>query len=175
MSGRRARWKVAAAGVGVLAIGVGAFLAYGGLGPTGTPRHQLTVWVEASRLGQVVGTLEADAARVTTAVAEHRDARVMHTICGVLLTDAQSANGDLPTPDSPLTNTLSRAYELDYGAGNDCYSAGSTNTKLLDRSATERRAADNQFTRALDRVEQVTGRGVPTTTTTVPGGGGVFG
>lgn len=175
MSGGRGRWKVAAAAVGVVAIGVVAFLAYGGLGPSGTPRHRLTVWVEASRLGQVVGTLEADAARVTTAVADHRDARVMHTICGVLLTDAQSANGDLPTADGGLTNTLARAYELEYEAGNDCYSAGSTNTELLNRSAVERREAATQFSRALDRVEQVTGRPLSTTTTTEPGGGGVFG
>ena len=50
-----------AAGAGVLAVGVGAFVAYGALGPTGTPRQQLRTWVEASQFGQTVGTLEGDA------------------------------------------------------------------------------------------------------------------
>ena len=163
-----------AAGVGVLAVGVGAFLAYGGLGPTGTPRHQMTVWVQASQFGQTVGTLEGDAARVTTAVAHHEDLGVIHTICGVLLTDAQSANGDLPTPNSQLTDTLSRAYTLDYEAGNDCYAGGTTGTALLEKSATERSRAHTQLARALALVEQVVGRTVPTTTTE-PGGSGIFG
>jgi len=175
VSERRARWKVAAAGVGVLAIGIGAFFAYGGLGPTGTPRQRLVTWVRASQLGEVVGTLEADAARVTTALAEHKDTGVIHTVCGVLLTDAQSANGDLPTPDSALTITLSHAYELEYSAGNDCYSGATTGTKLLDRSAAERAQAHAQFVRALGIVKQVTRHTVATTTTTEPGGGGIFG
>jgi hypothetical protein len=163
-----------AAGVGVLAVGVGAFLAYGGLGPTGTPRHQMTVWVQASQFGQTVGTLEGDAARVTTAVAQHEDIGVIHTICGVLLTDAQSANGNLPTPNSQLTDTLSVAYTLEYEAGNDCYSGGTTGTALLEKSARERSRAHAQLVRALALVEQVVGRSVPTTTTTEPGGGGLF-
>jgi hypothetical protein len=165
---------VAAAGVGVFAVGVGAFLAYGGLGPTGTPRHQMTVWVQASQFGQTVGTLEGDAARVTKAVGRHEDIGVIHTICGVLLTDAQSANGNLPTPNSQLTDTLSVAYTLEYEAGNDCYSGGTTGTALLEKSARERSRAHAQLMRALALVDQVEGASVPTTTTTQPGGGGLF-
>jgi len=174
VSGRRSRWKLAAAGVGVLAVGVGAFLAYGGLGPTGTPRHQMSVWVQASQFGQTVGTLEGDAARVTRAVAQHKDVGIIHTICGVLLTDAQSANGNLPAPNSRLTDTLSLAFTLEYEAGNDCYSGGTSGTALLDKSARERSRAHAQLVRALALVEQVEGRSVPTTTTTQPGGGGIF-
>jgi len=164
-----------AAGAGVVAVGVGAFVAYGALGPTGTPRQQLRTWVEASQFGQTVGTLEGDAARVTTAVAEHKDPRTIHTICGVLLTDAQSANGDLPTPDKALTLVLSRAYTLDYEAGNDCYSGATAGTKLLNKSAEERIKAHASLVSALGLVDGVLGHSVPTTTTTQPGGGGVFG
>ena len=164
-----------AAGAGVLAVGVGAFVAYGALGPTGTPRQQLRTWVEASQFGQTVGTLEGDAARVTTALAEHKDVGTIHTICGVLLTDTQSANGDLPTPDKAITLTLSHAYTLDYEAGNDCYAGGTTNTKLLAKSANERFGAHAELVSALSQVEAVLGHSVPTTTTTEPGGGGIFG
>jgi hypothetical protein len=163
------------AGAGVLAVAVGAFVAYGALGPTGTPSQRLTTWVEASQFGQTVGTLEGDAARVTTAVAEHKDVGTIHTICGVLLTDAQSANGDLPTPDSSLTVTLSHAYTLDYEAGNNCYAGGTTGTKLLAKSASERAEAHAYLVVALGVVDAELGHRVPTTTTTEPGGGGIFG
>lgn len=163
------------AGAGVLAVGVGAFLAYGALGPTGTPRQQLTGWVQASQFGQTVGTLEGDAARVTLAVARREDTGTIHTDCGVLLTDAQSANGDLPTPNRQLTVTLSHGYTLEYEAGNNCYSAGATGTALLEKSAGQRSEAHADFVRALGLAEQVLGRSVPTTTTTEPGGGGIFG
>jgi hypothetical protein len=164
-----------AAAAGVLAVGVGAFVAYGALGPTGPPRQQLTNWVAASQFGQTVGTLEGDAARVTTALSEHKDTRTIHTICGVLLTDAQSANGNLPTPDSALTVTLSHAYTLEYEAGNDCYNGGATGTTLLHRSANERFEAHADLVHALALVDGIVRRSVPTTTTTEPGGGGIFG
>jgi hypothetical protein len=175
VSGRRARWKMVAAALGVLALGVGAFVAYGALGPTGTPRQQLTDWVAASQLGQTVGTLEGDAARVSAAVAQHDDTGTIHTVCGVLLTDAQSANGELPTPDRQLTVALSEAYTLDYEAGNNCYSGGATGSALLAKSAGERSAAHADLVRALALAESVLGRAVATTTTTEPGGGGIFG
>jgi hypothetical protein len=166
---------MAVAALGVLAVGVGAFVAYGALGPSGTPRQQVTNWVKASQFGQTVGTLEGDAARVTTAVAQHKDTGIIHTICGVLLTDAQSANGDLPTPNSQLTDTLSRAYTLEYEAGNNCYAGGATGRALLEKSSTERIEAHADLVRALALVDQVLSRSVATTTTTEPGGGGIFG
>jgi len=162
------------AGAGVVAVGVGAFVAYGSLGPTGTARQQLTGWVQASQFGQTVGTLEGDAARVTLAVAGGEDTGTIHTDCGVLLTDAQSANGDLPTPNRQLTLTLSDAYTLEYEAGNNCYSGGATGRSLLAKSAGQRSDAHADLVRAVGLVEQVLGRRVATTTTE-PGGGGIFG
>ena len=43
MSRRRVRWQIVAAGAGVLAIGVLAFIAYGGTGTTGTSSSPSTV------------------------------------------------------------------------------------------------------------------------------------
>ena len=48
----------------------------------------------------------------------------LHTVCGVFLTDVQSANASLPTPDSQSTNLLSSAYTNLGGGANQCYKAG---------------------------------------------------
>ena len=45
MSGSPARWKIVVAGAGVVAIGVLAFIAYGGTGRSGTPTQDLVAWV----------------------------------------------------------------------------------------------------------------------------------
>ena len=110
MSRRRVRWQIVAAGAGVLAIGVLAFIAYGGTGTTGTSTQQLRAWVNGTGLGQSLGTVVGDTARVRVAVDEHQGSGVLHTDCGVLLTDAQSANGELPTPNTELTDLLSSGY-----------------------------------------------------------------
>jgi hypothetical protein len=165
-----ARWKIVAAGVGVLALGALAFVAYGGIG-NGTPTQRVTAWVSGSGLGQSIGTVVGDAARVRTAMAEHKSVGVLHTDCGVLLTDAQSANGELPTPDTQLTNLLSSAYALAYDAGNDCYDSGGTNTKLLEKAAKERIEAEAKLQQAVNLVAQVTGHTLSTTTTTQPDDG----
>jgi hypothetical protein len=170
-----ARWKVVAAGLVVVVVGVLGFVAYGALGPTGTPRAQLVAWDRASQLGQVVGTLDGDAARVTTLLGEHKDVGTIHTVCAVLTNDAQSANGNLPTPNARLTGVLSQAFTLEYEAGVNCYAGGTSGTALLTKSAAERRAAHADLVRALGIVAQVTGRTPTTTTTTQPGGGGIFG
>jgi hypothetical protein len=49
----------------------------------------------------------------------------LHTVCGVLLLEAQAANSSLPTPDAQATKLLSGSY-ADLGAGaNQCYRAES--------------------------------------------------
>ncbi len=49
----------------------------------------------------------------------------LHTVCGVLLVDTESANASLPTPDGRATTLLSKAY-TNLGAGaNECYGASS--------------------------------------------------
>ena len=174
MKVRRIRWQIIAAGVGVVAIGVLAFLAYGGTG-SGTPTQQVRTWVDGTGLGQSVGTVLGDAARVRVAVDDHADSGVLHTDCGVLLTDAQSGNGELPTPNSQLTHLLSSGYALAYDAGYDCYNSGGTNEKLLARATKERIEAEADLQQAVNLVDQLTGSTLSTTTTTQPDDGGIFG
>ena len=165
------RWQIVAAGTGVLAIGVLAFIAYGGTGRTGTPREQVQTWVSGTGLGQSLGTVVGDAARVRLAVDEHKGSGVLHTDCGVLLTDAQSANGELPTPNAELTSLLSSGYALADDAGFDCYNSGGTNAKLLARATKERIEAEAKLQQAVTLADQLTGVTLSTTTTTQPDDG----
>ena len=169
------RALLAAAGVAVVAIGVLAFLSFGGVSHRGTPRQQLVAWVRANGLGAAIGTLYADNAAINAALAGQGGSGALHTTCGVLLVDSSTATAKLPAPDSALSQLLARAYLLEYQAGDDCYQAGATNRALLARSARERTAAEGRLAQAVALVHARTGAPLPTTTTTSPGGGGPFG
>jgi hypothetical protein len=162
------------AGLGVVAIGVLAFIAQGGTGRSGTPGQEMRAWVANTGFAQALGTVVGDAARVRIAVDARKGAGVLHTDCGVLLTDAQSANGDLPTPNATVTRLLSAGYALAYDAGTDCYNSGGTDRSLVARATKERIQAEAKLQQAVNLVDRLTGSTVSTTTTTPPGGG-VFG
>lgn len=162
------KWWIGAAAVVVAAVGVIAFVSYGSLGPKGTPKQQMEAWVTGSGLGQNIGTLHADGEHVNEVITKDKGTGAVHTVCGVLTVDAESANSTLPSPDTRLTQILAKAYGLEYDAGNDCYRAGATNTKLLAKSATERAQAQALFLQALARVAAVGGSPLSTTTTTSP-------
>jgi hypothetical protein len=141
----------------------------------GTPAQRMTAWVQGTGAGSAMGTVLGDADRIEKVLALDRGVGAVHTDCGVLLTDAEEANSALPTPDGRTTRDLSDAYALEGEAANDCYNAGTTNQPLLDRSAQERAQAASLITSALARIRQITGTTVSTSTTTQPGGGGMFG
>lgn len=162
---------VAVAAAAIVAVAIVAFVAYGGLTRGGTPSQQLAAWAHDTGLGQDLGALHHDALDVGKALADHRGSGVLRTVCDVLSVTAESAHGSLPSPDTRTTQLLARAYTLDYEAGNDCYDAGATGTRLLRRSARERAAADRYVAAALARIDRVTGTTVATTTTTQPTAG----
>lgn len=157
------------------AVAVIAFVSYGHLGPGGTPKQQLKVWVSSTQLGQDVGTLYDVGVAIDKVVAHDKGARAIRTACDVLSVDAESGNSNLPSPDTQITQMLARAYQLEYDAGNNCFAAGATNTKLLARSAAQRGEAEKIFDEVLARVGVLTGESVSTTTTTQPTTGGIFG
>ena len=172
---RPRRWAYAIAGFAIAAFGVVAFIAYGAGPSGGTPRQQMREWISGTGFGNSVGTIEGDAARVSRAVTEHLGTGAIRADCGVLLTDAQSANTELPTPDPGINQTLYTAYGIEGEAANNCYNAGATNTALLAKSARERAQADTLITSAFTRAEILSGQTVSTTTTTNPDSGGIFG
>ena len=74
-----------------------------------------------------------------------------------------------------LTDLLSSGYTFAYAAGNDCYDSGGTNTRLLTRATRERVQAEAKLQEAVNLINGLTHRVLSTTTTTQPGGGGLFG
>jgi hypothetical protein len=131
----------------------------------GSAAHRMSVWVSGTTLG--------DNARVPKDVANGTGA--VHAACGTLLNDAEMANTNLPSPDPDVTTLLTQAYGLEGTAGNQCYDAGATNKKLLTQSEHNAIKAEALFDQVLQRIRQIDGRTVSTTTTTDNSSGGVFG
>jgi hypothetical protein len=139
----------------------------------GSPAHRMSVWVSGTDFGSAIGTLIADNARVPKDVANGTGA--VHAACSTLLNDAQMAYAELPSPDPDVNQLLNSAYTLEQAAANDCYNAGTTNTKLLTKAEHEGIKAEALYNQALQRIRQIDGKAVPTTTTTDNSTGGIFG
>ena len=162
-----------ALGLGLLLTSAVALTSCAGADQQGSAAHRLSVWVKGTGLGQDIGTLVADNARVPKVVPNGSGA--VHAACGTLVTDAEMANGELPSPDPEVTDLLTQAYGLEGTAGNQCYDAGSTDVTLLAKSARNAIRAEALYVQALQRIRQIDGKTVATTTTTVNGAGGIFG
>ncbi len=139
----------------------------------GSAAHRMSVWVSGTSLGEDIGTLLADNARVPKDVPNGTGA--VHAACGTLLNDAEMANTNLPSPDPDVTDLLTKAYGLEGTAANQCYDAGATNQKLLAQSERNTIKAEALYQQVLQRIRQIDGRTVSTTTTTDNSTGGIFG
>jgi hypothetical protein len=157
---------VSVAGLALVAAGCA------GQEQSGTPAARVTTWVSGGGGGAAIGTLRGDAARVDQALAQHVSGSQLRTICAVLTNDAETAIGNLPTPDTTLTGDLNAGYSDAAAAGDDCYTGASGNRGLLDRSATERARLGPLLSTAVDRIVAVTGH-TPSTSTTAPSGAGL--
>jgi hypothetical protein len=141
----------------------------------GNQRQRMRAWVQGAGVGSDIGTLVADAKRVSDVVALNRGTGAIHTACGVFTVDAESANSNLPSPDGQVTQLLAKAYALEAQAAQDCYNAGASNRALLAKSAKESKQAAALFGQALTRMSLIVGGPLSTTTTTQPDTGGIFG
>jgi hypothetical protein len=139
----------------------------------GSASHRMSVWVSGTGLGQDIGTLVADNARVPKVVPNGTGA--VHAACSTLVTDAEMANGELPAPDPVVTDLLTQAYGLEGTAGHQCFDAGATDKMLLAKSARNGIKAEALYAQVLQRIRQIDGRPVATTTTTENASGGIFG
>ena len=150
------------------------FTSCAGADQQGSEAHRMSVWVNGTGFGQDIGTLMADNARVSKVVPHGTGA--VHAACATMINDAEMANGELPSPDPDVTDMLSQAYGLEGTAGHQCYDAGSTDTKLLSESARNAIKAEAFYAQVLQRIREIDGKTVSTTTTTgVNPGGGIFG
>jgi hypothetical protein len=142
----------------------------------GSPAHRMSVWVGGTNLGEDIGTLIADNARIPLVV--KNGAGALHAACSTMLNDAEAANTELPSPDPEVTDQLTRAYGLEGSAANDCYDSGGTDTKLLTESRRDTIKAEALFNQVLQRIRAIDGQAPSTTTTSGNSGnsgGGIFG
>jgi hypothetical protein len=158
-----------ALGAATLALPV-LLSACAGAEQSGTPAHRVSTWVSGAGAGPAIGAVQADIASVDKVLANHSSSGVIRTVCALLANDASAGNNNLPTPDAQLTTALENGYQVEYSAGNDCYSGASGNATLLRRSANERRQGAADLVKAVQRITAVTGHVPSTTTTTSPSG-----
>ena len=100
----------------------------------------------------------SDSRNIDQALSRHDPAGSVRTVCALLTNDAETAIGNLPTPDTQLTDELNTAYEDAAAAGDDCYNGACGNASLLRRSAAERAKLAPLLTTAIDRIAAITGR-----------------
>ncbi len=134
------------------------------LDQVGPPATQVDNWMKTSADGAAIGQVEVDSQNVDLALSHHDAPSEIKTVCALLTTDAQTAIGNLPSPDTTLTDDLNTAYEDAAAAGSDCYTGASGGT-LLRRSAAERQKLVPLLTVAIDRVDAITGHAPSTSTT----------
>ncbi len=154
---RPSKWWLALGAVVLVGVGVVAFVANGSAPTGGSPAARLRDWVQSTGLDGSLSTLRADDARITLIVRERRGTGAVRADCGVLYTDTEAANTELPAPDARTTTLLSDAYTEEGRAANACYDAGDTDQALLRRSAAERGQAEALLEEAERRIGSVTG------------------
>lgn len=137
------------------------------LDQSGPPAAQLSAWMTTSGGGAAIGQVAVDSRNIDLALSHHNAAAALRTVCALLTNDAQTAIGDLPSPDTQLTGQLNAAYEDAAAAGNDCYNGANGNESLLRRSSTERAKLIPMLRTAVERITSVTGH-TPSTSTTAP-------
>ena len=77
--------------------------------------------------GSGIGTVEVDSKNVDLALSKHNKPAAIKEVCALLSNDAQTAIGNLPTPDQQLTDDLNTAYEDATAAGDDCFNGAGGN------------------------------------------------
>jgi len=168
-SPRAVPWK-SARGVGLLVLGALLVTGCAGQEQSGSPAVRITTWVQGAGGGSAIGTVEVDSRNIDQALAHHDAPASIRTVCALLTNDAETAIGNLPTPDTLLTNELNTAFEDGAAAGDDCYAGAGGNARLLGRSASERVRLGPLLLTAVDRITELTGH-TPTTATTAPQAG----
>jgi len=170
----RRSWSV----VPLLLVAVGSVLWSGCASPeeTGSAGARVTSWLTSTAGGSAIGQVSVDSRNVSYVLAHHNTSAAVRSACAVLTTDAQTAIGNLPTPDSALTDDLNNAYEDAAAAGTDCYNGVGKSSSVMARSARERGELSGLLATAVSRIEFLTGH-VPSTSTTAPTdvGGDPFG
>ena len=156
--------------MGLLVLGAVFVTGCVGQEQSGPPAARVTTWMQGAGGGSAIGTVEVDSRNIDHALAHHDPPSAIRTVCALLTNDAETAIGNLPSPDTLLTDELNAAFEDAAAAGDDCYSGAGGNVHLLRRSASERAKLAPLLSSVVARITEVTGH-TPTTATTAPQAG----
>jgi len=137
---------------------------------SGTAAHRVSTWMVAGGGGSGIGNVGVAARNVDLALSGHNVPSAIKQVCALLSNEAQTAIGNLPTPDDQLTTELNAAYEDATAAGNDCFHGAGGDRTLMTRSAAERTRLIGMLDAVVAHVKRITGK-TPTTETTAPQGG----
>jgi hypothetical protein len=165
----RPRWTSWVVVVVVVVTGCGILAGCAGPEESGPPAARVTAWMSGAGGGAAVGGLEVDSRNIGFALSRHNPPAAIKTACALLTNDAETAIGNLPTPDTQLTNELNTAYEDAAAAGDACFQGASGQASLLRKSATERSKLGSLLAVAVDRIETITGHTPSTSTTEADG------
>ncbi|HEX3981124.1 MAG TPA: hypothetical protein VHW93_07870 [Acidimicrobiales bacterium] len=153
----------------VVAAGCGMLAGCAGPEESGPPAARVTAWMSGAGGGAAVGALLVDSRNISYALSRRQAPAAIKTACALLTNDAETAIGNLPTPDTQLTDELNAAYEDAAAAGDACFQGASGKASLLRKSATERSKLGPLLTVAVDRIGAVTGHTPSTSTTEADG------
>ena len=161
------RGRPSTAVIAVATVVVGAITLVGCAGPeeSGPPAARVSAWVSTAGGGAAIGTVEVDSANIGNAIAHHSSPAAIKTVCALLTNDAETAIGNLPTPDTQLTDDLNNAYQDGAAAGDDCFKGASGTKALMRRSASERKKLIPLLATATNRMSALTGHTTSTSTT----------
>lgn len=151
----------------LLLAGSSLLAACAGPQESGPPASRLTSWLSTAGGGAAIETLEVDSRNIDLALTRKDPPAAIKTVCALLTNDAQTAIGNLPTPDTQLTDELNTAYEDAASAGDACYQGAGGQRSQLATSATERDKLLPLLDRAKERIVAITGH-PPSTSTTQP-------
>ena len=94
---------------------------------TESPGVALKKWAAQSSFRSNSAALRLDASHAAQSLrAPSSSAATLHTVCGVLYFDTESANAALPSPDAQLNAVLAHAYNQLGDGASLCYHAASS-------------------------------------------------
>jgi len=131
---------------------------------SGSLADQMRSWVTSTGYGPSTGTLIRDAAKATQVLVEQSGVNSAHTVCAVMLLDAESANGNLPAPDPTATTLLAKAYNALGAAANACYAAPNS-PQALSNFQTFKATGLADLSEATLRIGAIIGGTISTSTT----------
>lgn len=125
---------------------------------SGSLPDRVRAWSSGADLRGTESTLADDVRRIHLAIGQN-DPIVLKTECAAFIADVRTAIGNLPSPDTELTDYLNRAYNAYAQAASDCYEGASSSDRGKVASAVHQlNVGDGYMHGAESRVATITGR-----------------